>query len=49
MGHGEMGGRLAGPLDRELGHARKRKSGGGWAGLGWLQGELGFGPSSSRI
>jgi hypothetical protein len=33
LGHTVEAAGQAGPLGRELGHARKRKSGGGWAGL----------------
>jgi hypothetical protein len=36
-----------GLVGRELGHAQERVKG-GWAGLGWLQGELDFGPLPSR-
>jgi hypothetical protein len=32
-----------GPVGREMGRAQERVKG-GWAGLGWQQGELGFGP-----
>jgi hypothetical protein len=33
LGHAVEAAGQAGPLGRELGRARKRKSGGGWVGL----------------